>query len=163
MGDPDTVYENVKPNPDDRVRLMLTPRERLDRLAALIPPPYRHWPRTFGVLAPNALRAAAKSSPSSLGIGGTRDHRVPGGANVHEVYGACPGPAAGGKGRCWAKRERPTRLADVRRQIRSAHQPAMVAKGRLNQACRGPLAPSSSSDSGMVFTLHVGMLSPNHD
>jgi len=62
MGDPDTVYENVKPNPDDRVRLMLTPRERLDRLAALIPPPYRHRPRT-SASAPH-LRGAGTQCPA---------------------------------------------------------------------------------------------------
>ena len=52
------VYESVKPGPGGSVRLMLTPLERFERLAALIPPPRRHRHRYYGVLAPNApLRA----------------------------------------------------------------------------------------------------------
>jgi hypothetical protein len=52
------VYESVKPGPGGGVSLMLTPRERFERLAALIPPPRRHRHRYYGALAPNApLRA----------------------------------------------------------------------------------------------------------
>ena len=52
------VYESVKPGPGGSVRWMLTPLERFERLAALIPPPRRHRHRYYGVLAPNApLRA----------------------------------------------------------------------------------------------------------
>jgi hypothetical protein len=52
------VYESVKPGPGGSVSLMLTPLERFERLAALIPPPRRHRHRYYGVLAPNApLRA----------------------------------------------------------------------------------------------------------
>jgi len=47
------VYESVKPGPGESVCLMLTPMQRLDRLATLIPPPRRHRHRTYGVLAPN--------------------------------------------------------------------------------------------------------------
>lgn len=53
------VYESIKPGPGGSVSLLLTPLERIDRLAALIPPPRRHRHRHYGVLAPNApLRAA---------------------------------------------------------------------------------------------------------
>ncbi|MCQ1550681.1 MAG: transposase, partial [Candidatus Accumulibacter phosphatis] len=52
------IYESVKPGPGGRISLMLTPLERIERLAALIPPPRRHRHRYYGVLAPNApLRA----------------------------------------------------------------------------------------------------------
>ncbi|MBN8520243.1 MAG: transposase [Candidatus Accumulibacter sp.] len=52
------VYESVKPGPGGSVSVMLTPLERIERLAALIPPPRRHRHRYYGVLAPNApLRA----------------------------------------------------------------------------------------------------------
>jgi hypothetical protein len=33
--------------------LLLTPFELIDRTAALVPPPRRHWLRYFGALAPN--------------------------------------------------------------------------------------------------------------
>lgn len=52
------VYESLKPGPGGSVRLLVTPLELIDRLAALIPPPRRHRHRYYGVLAPNApLRA----------------------------------------------------------------------------------------------------------
>lgn len=35
------VYESVKPGPAGSVSLMLTPIERIERLAALMPPPRR--------------------------------------------------------------------------------------------------------------------------
>ncbi|MEF8768086.1 MAG: transposase [Candidatus Accumulibacter phosphatis] len=46
------VYESVKPGPGGSVRWMLTPLERFERLAALIPPPRRHRHRYYGVLRP---------------------------------------------------------------------------------------------------------------
>ena len=53
------VYESIKSDHGGSVSLLLTPLERLERLAALIPPPRRHRHRYYGVLAPNApLRAA---------------------------------------------------------------------------------------------------------
>ena len=53
------VYESIKSGHGGSVGLLLTPLERLERLAALIPPPRRHRHRYYGVLAPNApLRAA---------------------------------------------------------------------------------------------------------
>jgi hypothetical protein len=48
------VYRFVKPQPDGRTELRLTPLELLDRLAALVPPPRLHRLRYHGVLAPNA-------------------------------------------------------------------------------------------------------------
>jgi hypothetical protein len=48
------VYESLKPGPGGSIRLMLTPLELIERLAALIPPPRRHRHRCYGVLAPNA-------------------------------------------------------------------------------------------------------------
>ena len=36
------VYESLKPGPGGSIRLMLTPLELIERLAALIPPPRRH-------------------------------------------------------------------------------------------------------------------------
>ena len=53
------VYESVKSGHGGSVGLLLTPLERLERLAALIPPPRRHRHRYYGVLAPNAPRRAA--------------------------------------------------------------------------------------------------------
>ncbi len=48
------IYVSVKPGPGGGVRVMLTPLELIERLAALIPPPRRHRHRYYGVLAPNA-------------------------------------------------------------------------------------------------------------
>jgi hypothetical protein len=50
--DPESLpYKGAKPCPGGNGALLLTPLERLDRLAALVPPPriYRH--RCFDVLA----------------------------------------------------------------------------------------------------------------
>ena len=57
---PDTlIYTPPKPGPDGRPYLVMTPLELLQKLAALIPPPYLNMVRYFGVLAPHAkLRAA---------------------------------------------------------------------------------------------------------
>ena len=54
----------------------LTPFEFLERLAALIPPPRRHWHRYHGVFAPNhPLRQAV--TPLSVGnIGKQREARI---------------------------------------------------------------------------------------
>jgi hypothetical protein len=52
------VYRFAMPLPDGRTELRLTPRELIERLAALIPPPRLHRHRYHRVLAPNApLRA----------------------------------------------------------------------------------------------------------
>jgi hypothetical protein len=54
------VYRLPKPQRDRTTALTLTPRERIDHLAALLPPPRRHRHCYHGVLATNApLRAAA--------------------------------------------------------------------------------------------------------
>jgi|GEM_PF-1420578 len=53
------VYESVKPGPGGSVCVMLTPMQRLDRLAALIPPPRKHRHRTYGLLAPNSPQREA--------------------------------------------------------------------------------------------------------
>ena len=53
------IYRLPKPQSDGRTALSVTPLERLERLAALMPPPRRHRHRYHGVLAPHApLRAA---------------------------------------------------------------------------------------------------------
>ncbi len=65
------LYEGTKPGPGGNGPLLLTPLERLDRLAALVPPPRIHRHRYFGVLAPNSplrtavttLALAATTSP----------------------------------------------------------------------------------------------------
>lgn len=62
------VYEIVKPGPGGAVSLMLTPRELIDRLAALIPPPRRHRHRYYGVLAPNAPLRAAVTALAGAGV-----------------------------------------------------------------------------------------------
>jgi len=54
LGDNQLVYRFLKPQPDGRTELRLTPLELLDRLAALIPPPRLLRHRYHGVLAPNA-------------------------------------------------------------------------------------------------------------
>jgi len=48
------VYESIKAGPGGSMSLMLTPRERAERLAALIPPPRQHRNRYYGVPARNA-------------------------------------------------------------------------------------------------------------
>ncbi len=67
--DDDTlVYRYPRPAPDGSTELVLSPLELLARLARLIPPPYRHRVRYFGVLASNArLRKAvvATAGPSA--------------------------------------------------------------------------------------------------
>jgi hypothetical protein len=51
-------YARPKPLPSGQTALTLAPLELLDRLAALIPPPRRHWHHDAGVYAPHAaLRA----------------------------------------------------------------------------------------------------------
>lgn len=54
------VYESVKPGPGGSVSLMRTPKQLLDRLAALIPPPRRHRHRYYGWRHPT--RRCAKRS-----------------------------------------------------------------------------------------------------
>lgn len=62
------VYESTKPGPGGSVSLLITPMQRLDRLAALIPPPRRHRHRYIGVLAPNSpLRAAVTALAQPAG------------------------------------------------------------------------------------------------
>ena len=56
------VYRLPEPDRHGRHELRLTPRELLDRLARLVPPPRIHRHRYHGVLAPNArLRSAVVS------------------------------------------------------------------------------------------------------
>jgi len=47
-------YDTPKPGPKGNVCLIVSPLERLDRFAALVPPPRAHRHRYFGCLAPNA-------------------------------------------------------------------------------------------------------------
>jgi hypothetical protein len=47
-------YTLPKPTPDGQTSLTLSPRELLDRLAALIPPPRRHRHHYHGVFAPHS-------------------------------------------------------------------------------------------------------------
>jgi hypothetical protein len=56
------VYRLPKPQRGGSTALILTPLERIDQLAALIPPPRRHRQRYHGVLAPNAPRRAAATA-----------------------------------------------------------------------------------------------------
>jgi len=57
------VYRFPRTSPEGRNYLILTPFQLLFRLAKLIPPPYKHRVRYFGVFAPNAkLREAVVSS-----------------------------------------------------------------------------------------------------
>ena len=61
------IYESVKPGPGGSVRVILTPLELLERLAALIPPPRRHRHRYYGVLAPHApLRGQVTARAGTL-------------------------------------------------------------------------------------------------
>ncbi len=53
------LYEGTKPGPGGTGRLLLTPLQLRDRLAALVPPPRIHRHRYFGVLAPNSPLPAA--------------------------------------------------------------------------------------------------------
>ena len=65
------LYASNKPGPGGNGPLLLTPLQRLDRLATLVPPPRIHRHRSFGVLAPHsplrsavsALARAATTSP----------------------------------------------------------------------------------------------------
>ena len=52
------AYRFPRPQPDGTTQLHLTPLERIERLAALIPPPRIHRHRYHGVLAPNAPQRA---------------------------------------------------------------------------------------------------------
>jgi hypothetical protein len=56
------VYRLPKPQRGGCTALSLTPLERIDHLAALIPPPQRHRPRYHGVRAPNSPRRAAATA-----------------------------------------------------------------------------------------------------
>ena len=64
--DPERLLdERTKPGPDGSGPLRLTPLQRIDRLAALVPPPRVHRHRCFGVPAPNSpLRAAMDDAAS---------------------------------------------------------------------------------------------------
>jgi len=60
VGEHRVIYRLPKPRRDGCTKLVLTPLELIDHLAALIPPPRLHRHRYHGVLAPNSpLRAAA--------------------------------------------------------------------------------------------------------
>ncbi|MFH1464836.1 MAG: transposase, partial [Pseudomonadota bacterium] len=63
LDDQTLVYRFPRPAPDGSTHLVLTPLDLLARLATLLPPPFRHRVRYFGVLAPNArLRTAVVAS-----------------------------------------------------------------------------------------------------
>jgi hypothetical protein len=55
------LCESTKPRRGGNGSLLLTPLERLNRLAALVPPPRIHRHRYLGVLAPTHL--CARPSP----------------------------------------------------------------------------------------------------
>ena len=48
------VYDFQRPRPDGQCQQVFTPMELLKRLSELIPPPWMHLVRYYGVLAPNA-------------------------------------------------------------------------------------------------------------
>ncbi len=59
VGEHRVIYQLPQPRRDGCAKLVLTPLELIDQLAALIPPPRLHRHRYHGVLAPNSpLRAA---------------------------------------------------------------------------------------------------------
>ena len=77
------VYRFPKPQPDGTTQVRLTPLERIDRLATLIPPPRLHRHRYHGVLAPNSpqraqvaawARPATPPSPAPLPAGHPAQH-----------------------------------------------------------------------------------------
>ena len=53
------VYRLLKPAPDGRTELLLSPLQLLERLTRFVPPPRVHRHRYHGVLAPNAKFRAA--------------------------------------------------------------------------------------------------------
>jgi len=62
------LYRFQRPDPQGRTEMLLTPLQLIDRLVALIPPPYRNRVRYFGVLGPAArLRKSvvATAGPSA--------------------------------------------------------------------------------------------------
>jgi len=68
------VDESVKPRRGGSVRLMPTPMQWLDRLAALIAPPRKQRHRYHGALAPNSLLRAAVSAlaqPAEIAVAPT--------------------------------------------------------------------------------------------
>jgi hypothetical protein len=95
------MSSTFKPQRDGTMALTRTPLERIDPLAALIPPPRRHRHRYPGVPAPNApLRAAvsafgrevadATGSPSAV----RSPPRAPA-SNARSLARDCMGHAAG--------------------------------------------------------------------
>jgi len=73
------VHASIKPGPGGRVSLMRTLMPWLDPVAALIPSPRRHRPRTDGVLVPNSpLREAvtAPAPPSKMAAAPTTAERI---------------------------------------------------------------------------------------
>jgi hypothetical protein len=103
------VYRLLKPGPDGRTELILTPLELLDRLSKLVTPPRRHKQRYCGVLAPNArLRKAVIESAGPAGatlqqLESAREKMGMGeGANGADDEAAAHNPLRRAAARCWA-------------------------------------------------------------
>jgi len=79
------VYESSKPGTGGSVRLLPTPVQLLDRLAALTPPPRKHRLRYHGALAPNsslrepatALAQPAVNGGAKANISGDENRKLP--------------------------------------------------------------------------------------
>ena len=81
------IYRLSKLDLDGRTVLVLTPIERLNRLAVLITPPRRHRHRYFGVLAPNARLRALVTAYAGLPLPGELDpHNAPVGNDGRGVH-----------------------------------------------------------------------------
>ena len=70
-------YRLTKPLPTGKTELALTPRELLDRLAALIPPPRRHRHHYAGVFAPHAKLRARVTACAGQPVAETAPVTVP--------------------------------------------------------------------------------------
>jgi hypothetical protein len=127
------VYESVKPGPGGSVRVMLTPLELIERLAALMPPPRRHRHRYYGVLAPNAPLCAQVTALAC----------VPESPTAPLVTASESGPPA----------QPAPDYAGVR--MRSAHRLAKAARRRPDRVCQGPLAPRvAAAASSAIAATH---------
>jgi hypothetical protein len=67
----------TKPLPTGQTELTLTPLELLDRLAALMPPPRRHWHLYAGVFAPHATLRARVTACAGQPVAATAPVTVP--------------------------------------------------------------------------------------
>ena len=61
-------YESAKPGPGGSARLMLTPLELIERLAARIAPPGMHRHRTHGVPVPKAPLPSEVTARAGIGM-----------------------------------------------------------------------------------------------